>query len=185
MNLLIKAIAICFLLAGNAWAARTYELVEETKDYITYKDDYGTKYAYIKGLGVDLFQQFTIQESKGPKWQGHAEDYLEREHDFHEWSSYFGERMGDSCDDSFSDPERGYDAYNSWELRWNSVKPVRGSKKSAMYIVDFITLVHGDLGTCELHDAEYVFLNKKVGSKEEAETIYLGEFSASLPRGLR
>lgn len=177
-----QLLSALFLLTAISTQASIYELISETDKVVVYKDKYDSKYAYIKGLQYDLFQQFTIKDSKGPKWQAVAEEYLENEHDFHEWASYFGERMDGVCDSYFSDPEYAYEAENSWELRWAAVKPTKGSKKTAFYLVEFVTLVYGDKGTCELHDAEYVFENKKVTTKEEAKEIYLGNFSSSLPK---
>lgn len=174
--------AVIFLMAANVLAYGEYSLKNDTENYTTYTDEYDTQYVFVKGLQRDLFQKFEIKDSKGPKWQAAAEAFLESEHDFHEWSSYFGERMEDQCDEYFSDPEDAYEAYNTWELRWRAIKTKSGSKKTVLYIVDFVTLVHGDLGTCELHDAEYVFENKLVNSEEAASKTYLGEFSSRLPR---
>ena len=37
-------------------------------DYVTWQSKYDTKYVYIDGLKVDLFQKYYIKDSKGPKW---------------------------------------------------------------------------------------------------------------------
>lgn len=163
----------------------SYKLVEDHDDYLIYSDVYDEKYAYIKGLEEDLFQKFTLKNSRGPGWKKYAEDFLDSENDFHEWASYFGERVEDSCDEFFSNREDIYEAENDWELRWIAVKPIRGSQKTAMYVVEFVTLVFGDRGTCELVDGEFVFQNKKVPNKNEAEKIYLGRQSFGIPRELR
>ncbi|MCF8058379.1 MAG: hypothetical protein K9K67_03725 [Bacteriovoracaceae bacterium] len=173
-----QIILVLFGLFLMGTMAAEVELITQTDDYIVYNDDWGTQSAYILGLEPDLFQKFVIKESRGPKWLEKAEAYLESEHDFHEWASYYGERVEDRCDEYFNEPEDVYDAYNTWELRWKAVKNKSGSKKSQFYIVEFVTLIEGPLGTCELLDGEYVFLNKL----KDGAPVYLGEFSQSLPK---
>ena len=170
-------IFILFIVMSTSFASEI-ELIEETENYVVYNDDWGTQSAFIKGLQNDLFRNFVIKDTRGPKWLEKAEDYLNSEHDFHEWASYYGERVDDSCDEYFDDPMDVYDAYNTWELRWSAVKKVSGSKKSFFYIVKFVTLIEGPKGTCELIDGEYVFLNKL----KNDGPVYLGEFSSILPK---
>lgn len=172
-RLLLVVLSLCSLLTH----AGRYQMKEDTKDYVTFTDTkWDIEHVFIKDMQADLFQRFYIKDTKGPKWQGLAEDFLEKEHDFHEWSSYWHERAGDDCWDTVgsSDDVTG----ESWELRWKAVKRLKGSKKSVFYIVEFVTLVEGKNGICELFDAEYVFLNKV----KDGRPVYLGEPVSKLPK---
>lgn len=175
------AVTVLTIIISSSYYAQAsdYTLVESTKDYIQYKDQYKELYTYFTGLEPDLFQSLVIRNSRGPKWKQQAEDLLDSEHDFHEWASYFGERVDNSCDEYFNDPEDVYEAENDWTLRWRAVADKNNPKKSKYYLVDFVTLVYGPKGVCELYDATYVF-DKKLNQDKSPK--YLGNFSEILPK---
>ena len=162
--------------------------VDLTKHAVSYLDRHEDLYVYIPGLVNDLFQEFKMKSSKGPKWRETAEEMLSNDFNLDHNSSYYGESYSGECDEYFSDPEYGpYDTDEvSVHFEWQSVKKIKGSKKSVMYIVDYYTQLIGDLKVdgsreCHLFENEFVFLNKLDGGKP----IYLGRRVDNLPSDVK
>ena len=77
------------------------------------------------------------QSSRGPGWKDDAIDYIENEYDIHETVSYTNEDGDASEYCGFEwDEELSFDSGHFY--KWESVKRVKGSKKSIAY---FVTLV--------------------------------------------
>jgi hypothetical protein len=120
--------------------------------------DGGRLYSYIPGLEEDLFQEFVTKPSRGPQWKDAAIELLENEFDFHENSSYWGERYSGECD-GFSEDDLE-NAQDSYEFAWLAVKPLRGSQTSVMYIMEYYTVLESGNKTCWMLEREHLFLNK-------------------------
>jgi len=186
----MKALVVVLIVAQSFIAQADYKKVDISEHAISYveTDNYDFLYSYIPGLSNDLFKEYVLKDSRGPKWQADAIDSLYSLVGIHERTSYFGESYDGECDEYFSDPE--YGPYDTDEIRpyfeWKAVKRVKGSKKSVMYVVEYYTQLTGDVMVdgsyeCLIPEEEYVFLNKK---DESGHGIYMGERSFRLPRNL-
>jgi hypothetical protein len=160
------------------------EISEYAHSYYDKKED--VLFAFIPGLENDLFKQFKLKDTRGPKWQKLAMKSLSRKTDFDHRSSYFGESYDGQCANYFTDPQFGPtetdEVYAAFE--WKAVKNISGSQKSVMYIVEYYTQVVGDKEfegsrECNILEDEYVFLNKL---DSEGQPIFLGRRSFKLPR---
>lgn len=130
--------------------------------------DGGRLYSYIPGLERDLFQEFVTKPSRGPNWKESAIGLLENEFDFHENSSYWGERYGGECD-GFSEYDL-QNAENTYGFEWLAVKSLRDSRVTVMYIMEYYTVIYSGNKTCNILEREHLFLNKIV----EGAPVYLG-----------
>ncbi|MFH1620148.1 MAG: hypothetical protein ABIG11_09650 [bacterium] len=141
--------------------------VEITDKAVSWMDG-GRLYSYIPGLEKDLFQEFITKPSRGPGWKEAAVQLLEKEFDFHEQSSYWGESYEGGCD-GFSEDELE-EAESSYKFEWVAVKPLRGSQTTVMYIMEYYTVLNSGNKTCKIPEQEHLFLNKIV----EGAPVYLG-----------
>ena len=150
--------------------AEEYTKLDLTQDAITWTTEYDELYSYIPGLEEGLFQEFTLKPSRGPKWKEDAIDVADYYVDFHERSSYWGERYDEEDCPNFTEEDLE-EAWEDYGFDWYAVKPLEGSTKTVMYIANYYTILNNPYGKeCKIFEDEIIFLNKIVDGKP----VYLG-----------
>ncbi|MCY4643572.1 MAG: hypothetical protein OXB88_03050 [Bacteriovoracales bacterium] len=148
------------------------------ENYQTCMDEYDRQYVTIPGLEIDLFQEFKIQDSRGPRW-GKTEIIEDAipDTDFWEYASYWSEAgyPTDACphftEDDFRDAiqeDHGFE--------WESVKRLEGSQRTVFYLASFYVNIYTSEKECSFlrGDDRYVFLNEL---DEDGEPTYLGRLA--------
>ncbi|MCY4643571.1 MAG: hypothetical protein OXB88_03045 [Bacteriovoracales bacterium] len=149
------------------------------ENYQTCMGEYDQKFVTIPGLEAGLFQEFKIQNSRGPRWGSHIEYNID-DVDLHEQASYWNEDgYPDYACEHFTldDFEYANEAQYDFGVDWQSVKRLEGSQKTVFYLATPYITIYGRGGKeCSLGVSEYdfVFLNEL---DEDGDPIYLGRLT--------
>ena len=164
-----KLICILFLLPMSLMATDVKE-ISLTEHARTWVNKYGEMETYVLGLKDDLFKTKEIKSSRGPKWAEKAIDALDEQIDVHESTSYWYERFDEGDCEEFTDDDLE-SAYADWRVDWRAIKPLQGSKKTLIYIMDLTTVIEANGKVCEQEEDSFLVLNKM---DTEDKPIFLG-----------
>lgn len=170
-SILVFSLLICGFFASADDGNRELKITEHAQTWV---DKYDVQWAHIPGLRPDLFQTLRVAGSKGPAWKQKMIDLLSETYDFHESASYYGERY--THEDCEMTEEEWEEVIPEFEFKYHAIKPINGSQKTIMYIVEAILVLKSETAECRRSEDDYVFLNAR---DEAGKPVYLGIFSAS------